>query len=327
MTSKKTAAELFKGLGIPLPTPFRNGSGGGYKHYPESKGTISKVVIQDPRPIDKGALIRWIGHTLAKKPDFIVACDVAAASSLMNYEEHVSTIELISRHSNNQVPILASVGSNATAETIAMARAVKSFVDGLLVVIPGYFIKPPEEGIVAHFHDIRQEISGLPIILYDNYLRTGCTISTETILRLAHQGIIQGVKLASGDEMQLMTILAHRPAGFTVLVANDRHIPLGKNAGVDGVISITANLLPEEIKEAINRYREGKIRLAEGLIDNLRDLIEALEQEINPIPLTTALALIHQNLFKEIFRSPLWPMKPDKKERLVKALRHHGLLA
>src|SRR4051812_47037553 len=76
--------------------------------------------------------------------------------------------------------VVAGVGTNDTAHSVALARQAESAgAHGLLTVTP-YYNKPPQEGLYRHFTAIA-DATGLPVMLYDIPARSGVAIDTETI--------------------------------------------------------------------------------------------------------------------------------------------------
>ena len=94
--------------------------------------------------------------------------------------------------------VVAGVGTNDTAHTVELATAAeKAGAHGVLVVTP-YYNKPPQEGLLAHFHAVA-DATGLPVMLYDIPGRTGTPIHADTLRRLAEHPRIVAVKDAKGD--------------------------------------------------------------------------------------------------------------------------------
>lgn len=84
--------------------------------------------------------------------------------------------------------------------------------------------------------------------------------------------------------------------------------------GSAGVISVTANVIPELMSKLMHGYRN------DALADSLRELMGWLFCEPNPIPLNTALAMC--GLIKPIFRLPYTPLNREKREIGAKLLEN-----
>src|SRR4051812_38341690 len=107
----------------------------------------------------------------------------------------------------DRASVLAGVGSFDTVHSVLMAeQAAKAGADGLLVV-PPYYSRPPQAGILRHFRTIA-DASELPVMVYDIPVRTGVQLQTETMLQLAQHEQIVAVKDARGDLTASARVLA-----------------------------------------------------------------------------------------------------------------------
>jgi len=114
-------------------------------------------------------------------------------------------------------PVIVGVGTNSTSSTVERTRAAEALgAKGLLVVCP-YYNKPPQEGLLAHYRQVCAATS-LPVYVYHHPGRTGCRMTLETILELAKEPRIMGIKDASGDqafiEGIIESVLPERPEFF-----------------------------------------------------------------------------------------------------------------
>jgi 4-hydroxy-tetrahydrodipicolinate synthase len=90
------------------------------------------------------------------------------------------------------------------------------------------------------------------------------------------------------------------------------------------VISVVANIIPEEITRMIGAYLEGDIKKAKQLHYKTYPLCRAMFIETNPLPVKTALACM--GMLKKEWRLPLNGMQKENEEKLEKALLDYGLL-
>lgn len=291
----------FTGLGTALVTPFGQNCS-----------------------VDKAALKVLVEQQIAGGVDFFVPCGTTGESPTLTHEEHIKVIESVVQIVNGIVPVLAGTGSNNTVEAVHLTKEAKRVgADGVLVVSP-YYNKPTQAGIRDYYLQVAKV--GLPVVLYDIPGRCGGSgVSAETILCLAHNKIICGLKWASGNLEQLQEVLAGRPRGFTVLSGDDNLTFTAMALGADGVISVLSNLLPKVmwkfVRAIINCDREGSRQEHYRLLP----LMRAMFLETNPIPVKTALAWVYPGVYKEAFRSPLVAMRMENKEKLRRALEKYGL--
>jgi 4-hydroxy-tetrahydrodipicolinate synthase len=112
--------------------------------------------------------------------------------------------------------------------------------------------------------------------------RTGSNISAETTLRLSEHPNIIGIKEASGNLMQCLEILSHKPSSFLMISGDDMFtVPLMSLGGV-GVISVIANAVPASFSLAVRKCLQGDYPAASCLIHQLFELTRLIFEEGNP---------------------------------------------
>lgn len=102
---------------------------------------------------------------------------------------------------------------------------------------------------------------------------------------------IIGIKEASGNMEQIMTILEKRPKDFLVISGDDLlTLPL-LALGADGVISVTANAFPKEFSEMVQLGLKGDVKKAREILFRLMDLITMLFADGSPAGIKAALEI------------------------------------
>ncbi|MCX7957554.1 MAG: 4-hydroxy-tetrahydrodipicolinate synthase [Deltaproteobacteria bacterium] len=279
---------MFKGSIVAIVTPFSNGK-------------IDKKALSD--------LVKWhIRH----KTDAIVVNGTTGETPTLSREEQKENIYTVLEASESRIPIIAGVGSNSTEHTIDNAKtAISCGVDGLLVVTP-YYNKPTQEGMYQHFLKI-SELSPTPVILYNVPGRTGVTLKTETVLKLAEQKNIVGIKEAGGD-FKMVTELSSLLKKFDILCGDDAlNLPMAA-AGSNGAISVTANVVPHLMSKMYRLIEKGDFSEARKIHQRLRHLNSILFVESNPIPVKAALSLMKK--IKNELRLPLMPISDENMKKL-----------
>jgi 4-hydroxy-tetrahydrodipicolinate synthase len=94
--------------------------------------------------------------------------------------------------------------------------------------------------------------------------------------------------------------------------------------GGAGVISVAANIVPEDILKIIANFHAGNIAAAQKSHYKILPLLQALFIETNPIPVKAAMALM--GLCSAEIRLPLCEMSPTHQGQLELALKNYGLL-
>lgn len=287
----------FTGSGVAIITPFD-----GYKTNYDAFGELIEMHI-------------------AKKTDAIIVCGTTGEAATMPDEEHLAAIEYTVKKVGGRIPVIAGTGSNETAHAIKLSQAAEKMgVDGLLQVTP-YYNKTTQKGLVRHFTEIANSVS-VPIILYNVPSRTGMSISIDALKELAKIDNIVGIKEASGNISYTAQVAAQVPDLYIYSGNDDMIIPI-MSLGGKGVISVLANVLPEETHQMCRDYLDGNVEKARKAQLDLLDLANKLFIEVNPIPVKTAVNMMGYNAGN--LRLPLTDMEPQNKEKLKEAMIKAGV--
>jgi len=95
--------------------------------------------------------------------------------------------------------------------------------------------------------------------------------------------------------------------------------------GASGLVSVLANVAPQQSRALVDAARAGKLAEAQALQRRLLPLMGALFVESNPIPLKAALAQL--GLCGDALRLPLTRAVPATREKLRAALAAAGVSA
>ncbi len=125
-------------------------------------------------------------------------------------------------------------------------------VDGLLVITP-YYNKTTQKGLVKHFKAVSDAVN-TPIIIYNVPGRTGLNITPGTLKELCEDKNIVAVKEASGNISQIAQIKALCGDKLDIYSGNDDQIIPILSLGGIGVISVLANVIPEDVHNMCELY-------------------------------------------------------------------------
>jgi 4-hydroxy-tetrahydrodipicolinate synthase len=289
---------MFEGSYVALVTPFKNGR------------------------VDEEAIKKLIDMHAAAGTDGIVPCGTTGESPTLSPEEHEHVIDVVVKHVNKRMIVMAGTGSNSTSEAIEYTQcAERSGADAALVVAP-YYNKPTQKGLYEHFKAVAQSVK-IPIIVYNIQSRTAVNVATSTLMELAKIPNIQGVKEASGDLGQISEVIAGCGHDFDVLSGDDAlTLPL-LAVGGKGIISVVANIIPKDVKDMIIAFKSGDIRLAQEMHHRMFSLVKAMFLETNPIPVKAAMNMM--GLVGPELRLPMTELTPESKEKLRKAMQAYGI--
>lgn len=284
---------FFTGAATALITPFKNGN------------------------IDYSALKNIIELQIRGGIAALVVSGTTGECATLTEKEKAELFEFTVKTVDLRVPVIAGTGSNCTALSCRLSSiAEKVGCDGLLCVTP-YYNKASDTGIYEHYLKIKESAVSLPIILYNVPSRTGVNVSLHTLKKLSDDGIIQGVKEASGNLSRVADIINATPSLAVYSGNDDQTLPI-LSLGGKGVISVISNVLPEETQRMCELYFSSDTNEAIEIQLRQLPLIRLLFEDVNPIPVKYMMHLM--KLCENEYRLPLTPPSDALKAKLRDAL-------
>ena len=283
--------DKFKGTGVALVTPFNeNGK------------------------VDYNGLQKLVEFQINNGTNYLVVQGTTGESVTLTNDEKIAVLDYIIEINAGKLPILLGVGGNSTSDVCDKIKFFSGHkIDGFLSVSP-YYNKPSQQGIYEHFKSISNSTS-LPIIIYNVPGRTSSNITANTTVQLAKDfKNIVGIKEASGNLEQIMTIILKKPDNFLVISGDDA-LTLGHIlVGGDGVISVIANAFPKRFSTMVNAALNENLDLAKEKHYELLEIIHYLFVDGNPAGIKYLLKLI--NICSDYVRLPLVGVTEETSKKL-----------
>ena len=287
----------------------------------------SMVAIVTPFNVDgsfdEESYRQLIEFQIENGTDVIVPCGTTGESATLDHDEHERVIKVCIEQVSGRVPVIAGTGSNSTSEAISLSKHAKEMgADGVLLVSP-YYNKPSQEGIYQHYKALAEAVA-LPQVLYNVPGRTGMNMEAGTTIRLAEFSNIVAIKEASGNVTQSGEILAAVGDKIDILSGDDfLTLPL-MAIGAKGIISVSANAIPKEVKAMVTAINNGDWASAREMHLNLLKFHNTMFIESNPVPVKTALALMGK--IRADVRLPLVDMRQETLARLKSVMKDYNLI-
>jgi 4-hydroxy-tetrahydrodipicolinate synthase len=243
--------------------------------------------------------------------DGLVINGTTGESATKTDAEDLAVLKAVLEAVGDRATILAGVGTNDTAHSVASAKtAAAAGAHGVMAVTP-YYNRPPQEGIIAHFHAIA-DATDLPMLTYDIPKRTGTAIETETIVRIAEHPRIVANKDAKGDLDSAQWGMARTDLAW---YCGDDILNLPMLAiGSAGMISVVGHLVGDRLKAMATAYAAGDIETAREINASLLPVYTGLFRTQGVILTKAALAM--QGLPSGPVRLPLVDATDAQKAQL-----------
>ncbi len=246
-------------------------------------------------------------------------------SFALTLEEKENVVTTTVEASAGRVPVYVGTGMIATAQSVQMTKLARDLGADAVSVITPHFIKPSQKELIDHYRAIAEAADDMPVLLYNNPLRTGVSIDVETVVTLAEMDNVVGMKDSSADLIQTMTYInATRNMDFSVMVGNDASIFATLVSGGKGAVAATANVAPALIVGIYEAVKSGDIATARELQYKLFPIRKAFALGTFPLVVKEAVNMI--GLPAGPARRPIQPLSPEKRQELREVLSDAGLL-
>ena len=287
-------AEIFRGVGTALITPFSDGE------------------------IDYDTLVRLIERQIDAGIDALIIGGTTAEAATLSDKERYELYKVARETVAGRCKLIFGTGTNDTRVAIKhTVFASELGCDGVLVVTP-YYNRGTAEGVVRHYESIAKA-SGVPILLYNVPSRTGVNLSIETLKRLAENEGIVGIKEASDSIDRLVSISSID--GLALYAGNDSQIYPVLSLGGIGAISVSSNLYPKETANICKYYfANNRVKSLQAQID-LLPVINALFLETNPSPVKYAMS--KKGLCLPDMRLPMWLPTEATREKIDRIIEEY----
>ncbi len=263
------------------------------------------------------AHVDWL---IQQGADAIIPAGSSGEFPALKPEEAIRIFKIAIEASGGRVPVYPAVGRYSTYETIELAYVAKSALADGIMVLPPYYMKPSQEEILEHYRAVSRAVK-LPIILYNNPATTGVEVSHETIVQLANEGLIHGVKSSQGTTDPTIELTKH--PRLSSYYGHDLEPWSALTKGAHGWFSLLPNVIPSLAK---------KLLMSEGcqVRQDAWRRIEPLAKFVwggsaHPIAIVKA-ALELQDRKVGVPRLPLHPLSAGGMKTLSELLKKAGVL-
>lgn len=258
--------------------------------------------------VDRQAVARLVDAHVAAGTTGLVLGGTTGESAALDGDDYDRLLDAGLTAAAGRIPVLAGVGSPATARAVALARqATAAGADGLLCVTP-YYLRTTQQGLEAHYHAVVEAVDR-PIVLYNVPKRTGVDLLPSTVASLSQVERIVGIKEAVPERARIEQLVAACAEGFAILSGDDPSSLSALEAGAVGVISVTGNVVPRAIAALCRAAAAGRWDEARSIHARLEPLHAALAAEPNPMPVKALLARLGK--IEATIRLPLVPASPS----------------
>ncbi|MFF4741024.1 dihydrodipicolinate synthase family protein [Streptomyces sp. NPDC001262] len=226
--------------------------------------------------IDRRSLAALVERTLSAGAAAVFALGSSGEAALLDDAQRRTVLATVVEAVAGRVPVLAGVIDMSTARVLAHARAAAALGADAVVVTAPFYVTPHPDETAAHFRRVR-EGAGLPVVGYDIPSSVHTKLDARTVLALAEDGTLVGLKDSSGDLNALRRLLVElRERGlhgtFSVLTGSEPAADAALLAGAHGIVPGLGNVDPDGYVRLYEHARAGRWTEAAAEQDRLAAL-------------------------------------------------------
>ena len=224
--------------------------------------------------IDYESLAQLVEHLIAQGVHGLFSLGSTGETAYLTDAQRLLIVEATIKVANGRVPVIAGAIEISSSRISELAQKLADVgVDAVVTTAPLYTLNSESE-IAKHFRDISKELS-VPLWAYDIPLRVKTKLSQGLLVSLGQEGVIEGVKDSSGDDVGFRRLIAANNAAghpLQLLTGHEVLVDVMGFAGADGAVPGLANV------EA-----SGYVRVWEAVTNQDWELARTEQERINKI--------------------------------------------
>ena len=253
-----------------------------------------------------------------------VVCSSTGEAATLNPEERLLATKHVVDLVAKRVPVVVGTGALSTKESIEFTRAARQLGAEAALVLPPPVTRISQESLYQHVKHIADD-GGLPLIVSSETQTGGADFTVQTLGRVASIPQVIAFEESSGTAERLMTVLETVENRLAILCGRDTFAFEVLAAGGAGMISSSANIIPQSIVQMFTLSTTGKFHQALSLQLKILPFIRLLSEEPLAATIKASLRLLRR-LPNDAVRLPLVPVQEEYLAQLVQAIEAQGLL-
>ncbi len=260
---------------------------------------FTPILSDDPKrlrnSIDYKKAELMIEDSIATGVQGIVPVGTTGQSATLSHAQHLEFIQFVLDCTKGRINVIAGAGSNCTRESVDMIQAIQKIASVPVLCVTGYYNIPSQEGLIQHFQTLSEE-TGAKIVLYNVPGRTNSYLQPQTVISLANDKNIIGLKQAvnfkpDGEHREdtLRILEATKGLDFALLSGEDDAFADILEMGGTGLITATGNIPEASVLflEMVEAFKKGNRELCRALQIQVLDYVKLIFARKNPMPLGT----------------------------------------
>jgi 2-dehydro-3-deoxy-D-pentonate aldolase len=287
------------------------------------RGVITAMVtpLDQDLNLDQEGLEGLVEHLVAGGVHGLFILGTTGEAPNLPYDVRFAVVEQTCKLAGTRVPVIVGITDTSHKDTIRMAA--KSYECGALAVVaaPPYYFQVSQADLVNYFKRLALE-SPLPLFLYNAPLNTHHWIETETVVQLAAESNVAGLK-DSGLKMGYFHAVhegVRNRSDFSLLVGPDGLLAEAVLLGAHGGMAGGSNVWPRLFVGLYEAAAAGNLSRVVALQQLAVQFDTAVYRSANPLRgLKCALSLL--GICSNNLTLPLQPYSQQERDQVQKYLQ------
>lgn len=236
----------------------------------------------------------------------------------MTIEERTSLFHAVKKETKNDLLLYGGVAAVQTKDAMALAiSAEEAELDAIMLGFPPY-VRINQQEAFSYVERICS-VTNLPIMVYNNPVRTGFNLQVETLITLAMTFPQIVAFKEAGNSNNVPIVKKQLGAEFNVLSGFDLKIFEDAKLGFDGITSVLGNIFPVEIQKIIKAVQSGKEEDGKKHLTEISPYMNSIIEMGTLRPIKYLLE--KQNIQAGVCREPLSALSVEEKKIIDKVFQ------
>ena len=289
------------------------------------EGIIPALILplEEDGKINFNFLEKQVNYLYSAGVDGVFINGTTGEGAWLTIEEKVQIFKLVKEINEGKIFLCAACLQPSTEMVINEIKIIEKYRPDYIVAVTPYYYSVSQDVIIEHFKKIAH-YSSAPLIIYNIPQCTYNKIELSTVLKLAEEENIAGVKDSSGDFISFSRgVYTSMSESFSWIQGEDYLDGPAFNCGANGIVTGLGNVWIEPYVKMYQAAKVGNNLIVNKMqkeIDDLYELIQVTGGKVIPA-IKTAVALLGRSTkWMKISSQTLSEQEVEKVKRIIKTL-------
>ena len=251
------------------------------------EGVIPALILPFKKngKIDFELLEKQVSYLVSSGINGLFVNGTTGEGAWLTMEEKVQVFKSVKEINKGKVFLCAACLQPTTELVISEIKIYEKYEPDYIVAVTPYYYSVSQDIIIEHFKKIAH-YSSVPLILYNIPQCTHNKIELDTVLELAKEENIAGVKDSSGDFISFTRgMYTPVPESFSWIQGEDYLDGPSFNCGADGIVTGLGNLFIDPYVRMYEQAKKGnyqKVNEMQKKINKLYEIIQVTGGKVIP---------------------------------------------